>query len=286
MSATILDGRAAAQQLRELLMARFAAFQAEYRLTPCLAVIHILGDAPAERYLRSIRKQCQKMGAAFRLVELPADVSQADLETTLDQLSADPTVHGILLQLPLPPARSLQAAVLHLDHRKDVDGIHPTNAGLLAQGEPTLVANPPAAGMALFEHYGIDLSGAEVAMVGWGTMVGRPMTSLLLRAGATVTVCHSLTRDLAAITRRCTVVVVAVGKAGLITGEMLQPGAVVVDFGINVQPDGSVVGDVDFASASQVASAITPVPGGTGPLTNLMLLRNVLTAAQELIAAD
>ncbi|NJK81559.1 MAG: bifunctional 5,10-methylenetetrahydrofolate dehydrogenase/5,10-methenyltetrahydrofolate cyclohydrolase [Chloroflexaceae bacterium] len=281
MPATLLDGRAVAQQMRATLQDEVGLFQQQYGYPPRLAVVQVAGVAASDRYVRNIRKQCEAVGMAFQLELLPEDVAQAVLEQQLAHLSAEAAVHGILLQLPLPAHLSLQQALFQLDYRKDVDGIHPTNAGLLVQGQPALLPNPPAGGIALLKHYNIPLKGRNVAMVGWGMVVGRPMTALLLRENATVLVCHSQTADIPAILRVCDIVVVAVGKPELITGEMLRPGAVVIDFGINVQPDGSMVGDVDFNSAFELASAITPVPGGTGPMTNVMLLQNVLMAARQ-----
>jgi methylenetetrahydrofolate dehydrogenase (NADP+)/methenyltetrahydrofolate cyclohydrolase len=172
-------------------------------------------------------------------------------------------------------------AIARLDPRKDVDGAHPYNAGLLALDRPSLVPNTPAGGMELLRHYGIAPSGKRAVVVGRSAVVGKPMALLLLREHATVTICHSRTPDLAAVVREADIVVAAAGRAGLITGAMLRPGAVVVDFGINVLDDGAVVGDVDFTSAAEIAGAITPVPGGTGPVTNVMLLRNVLQAARS-----
>ncbi|MFP4437941.1 MAG: bifunctional 5,10-methylenetetrahydrofolate dehydrogenase/5,10-methenyltetrahydrofolate cyclohydrolase [Chloroflexaceae bacterium] len=281
MSTTILDGRALAQQLRAELRADIAAFTDQYAHPPQLAIVQVQGDAASDRYVRSIRKICDNTGLAFHLAQLPADTTQAALEQSLSQLSADPAVHGVLLQMPLPAPLSAEQAVLHLDYRKDVDGIHPISAGLLAQGRSALVPNTPAGGMELLRHYGIELEGKRAAMIGRSAVVGRPMAALLLLADATVTICHLRTPDLGAVLRECEIVAVAAGSPGLVTGAMLRPGAVVIDFGINVQDDGSITGDVDFASAAEVAGAITPVPGGTGPVTNVMLLRSVLTAARN-----
>ncbi len=279
MTATLLDGRTVARKLRAALHAEISAFVAAQGITPCLSVVQVAGDPAADSYVRSIRKQCDSTGIAFQHEYLPADTSQMTLNRLLDRLSDDPAVQGILLQLPLPAQLDLHQALFHLDFRKDVDGIHPINAGLLSQGQPAMAACAPEGGMVLLAEYDIGLAGKHVAMVGWGASVGRPLTGMLLRANATVTVCHSQTRGLAEILRGCDIVAVAVGHANLITGDMLRPGAVVLDFGINVREDGAMVGDVEFASASAVAGAITPVPGGTGPMTNLILLRNVLKAA-------
>jgi methylenetetrahydrofolate dehydrogenase (NADP+)/methenyltetrahydrofolate cyclohydrolase len=280
MTAILLDGRSVARTRRAALRERIIGLHAEHGIVPCLAVVQVAGDPAADAYVRSIRKQCEQVSIVFLLEHLPADTSQATLNQTLARLSADPMVQGILLQLPLPDHLDLHHALLHLDFHKDVDGIHPTNAGLLAQGQPAMAACASAGGMALLHHYDIPIEGKHVAMVGWGMAVGRPLTGMLLRANATVTVCHAHTVGLVDILKTCEIVAVAVGHSNLITGEMLRPGAVVLDFGINVQPDESIVGDVDFASASRVASAITPVPGGTGPMTNVILLENVLKATE------
>jgi methylenetetrahydrofolate dehydrogenase (NADP+)/methenyltetrahydrofolate cyclohydrolase len=212
---------------------------------------------------------------------LPANVTQAKLLATIKTLNAEPSVDGILLQLPLPAGLDGQAAILAIDYRKDVDGVHPINAGLLAQGRPGFVPNTPAGGMALLKHYGLAVAGKRAAVVGRSAIVGRPMAALLTAADATVTLCHSRTADLGATLRQCEIVCVAAGRAGLVTAKMIAPGAVVIDFGTNVGADGSLVGDVDFAAVSEIASAITPVPGGTGPVTNVMLMQNLLRAASR-----
>lgn len=285
MAATILDGRALARELRAELRAEVQAFVAHYDIVPHLAVVQVQGDAASERYAASIRKLCDTIGVRFSLHLLPEGTPQETLEATIQGLSDAPDVHGILIEMPLPAHFSAQRAVLRLDHLKDVDGVHPLNVGLLAQGQHALTPNTPAGGMELLHRYGIALERKRAAVVGYSDVVGRPMAEMLLADHATVTICHEFTPDLGSVLRECEVVVVAVGKAGLVTGAMLQPGAVVVDFGINVQPDGSMVGDVEFASASEVASAITPVPGGTGPVTNTMLMRNLLIATRRQIEA-
>jgi methylenetetrahydrofolate dehydrogenase (NADP+) / methenyltetrahydrofolate cyclohydrolase len=188
-------------------------------------------------------------------------------------------VSGVMLHVPLPKHLDAAGAIARLDPRKDVDGVHPHSAGLLAQGLPGLVPNTPAGGMELLHRYGVPVQGRRAAVVGRSIVVGKPMALLLLQEHATVTICHSRTPDLAAVVREADIVVAATGKPGLITGAMIKPGATVVDFGVNTLDDGTLVGDVDFASAAEVAGAITPVPGGTGPVTNVMLLRNVLKAA-------
>jgi methylenetetrahydrofolate dehydrogenase (NADP+)/methenyltetrahydrofolate cyclohydrolase len=282
MTATILDGRALARTLREELRADIERFIAVNGAAPALAVVQVVGDPASERYVRAIRKGCDDVGIAFVEHALPPDTDQAALDATVAELSGDDQVDGVLLQMPLPKGLDAGSAIARLDPRKDVDGVHPTSAGLLAQGQPCLVPNTPAGGMELLRRHDIRLAGKRAVVVGRSNIVGKPMALLLLQEHATVTIAHSRTPDLAELLREADVVVAAVGKAGVITGAMLRPGAIVIDFGINVLDDGSVVGDVDFASASEVAGAITPVPGGTGPVTNVMLLRNVLQAAREL----
>jgi methylenetetrahydrofolate dehydrogenase (NADP+)/methenyltetrahydrofolate cyclohydrolase len=280
MTATILDGRALAKTLREELRTDVQTWIANAGAAPALAVVQVAGDSASERYVRSIQKACSDVGIAFVHRLLPADSAQSALETSVRELSADRAISGILLQLPLPASLSSAGAIAQLDPRKDVDGVHPISAGLLAQGLPCLLPNTPAGGMALLRRNGIALAGKRALVVGRSNIVGKPMALLLLQENATVTIAHSRTPDLAGTIRAAEIVIAAVGRAGLITGAMLRPGAVVVDFGINVLDDGAMVGDVDFASAVEVAGAITPVPGGTGPVTNVMLLRNVLQAAR------
>ena len=281
MTATILDGRALAKTLREELRAEIQAFVASTGVAPVLAVVQVAGDPAADRYVRSLQKACGDTGITFAHRLLPADIAQSTLEATVRELSDDGAISGILLQLPLPAGLSAAGAIAQLDPRKDVDGVHPISAGLLAQGLPCLVPNTPAGGMELLRRNGIALAGKRALVVGRSNIVGKPMALLLLQENATVTIAHSRTPDLAGMVREAEIVVAAVGRAGLITGAMLRPGAVVVDFGINVLDDGTMVGDVDFGSAAEVAGAITPVPGGTGPVTNVMLLRNVLQAARD-----
>jgi len=280
MAATILDGRALAKTMREELRAEVQQFIQIHEAAPTLAVVQVAGDAASDSYVRSINKACEAAGITFLHQLLPGDTPQERLEMTIRTLSADNTVHGVLLQLPLPKGLDATGAIAQLDPRKDVDGVTPTSAGLLAQGLPSLLPNTPAGGMELLRRNGIRLAGQRAVVIGRSNIVGKPMALLLLREHATVTIAHSRTPDLAAVVREADIVAAAVGRAGIITGDMLKPGAVVVDFGINLLDDGRMVGDVDFESAAAVAGAITPVPGGTGPVTNMMLLRNVLQAAR------
>lgn len=280
MSACILDGKALAQELRAEAAAQIAELRTQIDRPPTIAVVQVGDDPAATRYVRSIDRLCQSLGAACRAIALPAETAQADLEATVATLSADDRIDGILLQLPLPAGLTLDGVLSRLAPEKDLDGIHPINAGLLAQGRPTLTPNTPAGGIELMRRYGIDIRGRRAAVVGRSAIVGRPMALLLLQADATVTICHSRTPDLGAVLRECDIIAAAAGRPGLITADMVKPGATVIDFGTNVLADGSMVGDVDFAAVAEVAGAITPVPGGTGPVTNIMLMRNLITATR------
>jgi methylenetetrahydrofolate dehydrogenase (NADP+)/methenyltetrahydrofolate cyclohydrolase len=280
MTARILDGKAIAQTLRAEAQAEIAALHDALGRAPGLAVVQVEGDPASSRYVRTIGKLCEAVGTAFRLELLPADASQDALDAVIAALNADRAVDGVLIQMPLPARLSAERAIMALDYHKDVDGVHPINAGLLAQGRAALAPNTPAGGMELLRRYGVELRGRRAAVVGRSAIVGRPMAQLLTLADATVTVCHSRTPDLGAVLRECEIVCVAAGRPGLVTADMIRPGAVVVDFGTNVREDGSLAGDVDFAAVVEVAGAITPVPGGTGPVTNTMLMRNVITAAK------
>ncbi len=280
MTATILDGRALAQELKAEAQAEIAILAQRLGRAPSLVVVQVGNDPASSRYVRTIGKLCNSVGATFHLELLPAEAPQADLLAIIRTLNGEQAVDGILIQMPLPGHLDATEAILAIDYRKDVDGVHPINAGLLAQGRPGIVPNTPAGGMELLRRNGIELRGKRAAVVGRSAIVGRPMAQLLLQADATVTVCHSRTPDLGAVLRECEVVCVATGRPGLITADMIRPGAVVVDFGTNVTADGSLVGDVDFATVVEVAGAITPVPGGTGPVTNAMLLKNLNDAAQ------
>ncbi|WP_322821762.1 bifunctional 5,10-methylenetetrahydrofolate dehydrogenase/5,10-methenyltetrahydrofolate cyclohydrolase [Chloroflexus sp.] len=280
MSARILDGKALAQELRAEAAAQIAELRTQIDRPPTIAVVQVGDDPAATRYVRSIDRLCQSLGAACRAIALPSETAQADLEATVATLSADDRIDGILLQLPLPAGLTLDGVLSRLAPEKDLDGIHPINAGLLAQGRPTLIPNTPAGGIELLRRYGIDIRGRRAAVVGRSAIVGRPMALLLLQADATVTICHSRTPDLGAVLRECDIVAAAAGRPGLITADMVKPGATVIDFGTNVLADGSMVGDVDFAAVAEVAGAITPVPGGTGPVTNVMLMRNLITATR------
>jgi methylenetetrahydrofolate dehydrogenase (NADP+)/methenyltetrahydrofolate cyclohydrolase len=234
-------------------------------------------------YLERILKACAAVGIGGRLVDVEGDdaaAQAAELTAALHRLSDDRTVSGIIVQMPLPAGIGLKVVVDAIDPLKDIDGIHPLNAGLLRLGYEGFVPATAHAALEMLERSGVTIPGAEAVVIGRSPVVGMPVAFMLVKNGATVTVCHSRTRDLATHTRRADIVVVAAGHPGLVTGAMLKPGAVVIDVGINVV-DGHIVGDVDFATAREVASAITPVPGGVGPLTNALLLAHLVRAAQR-----
>lgn len=280
MTALILEGRALAKTLREELREAVHTFTAATGVIPALTVVRVEGDPSSERYLRTIRKSCEELGLRFAERLLSGDTSQTVLEQTVREVNQDPQVHGVLLHLPLPEHFNPTDVIVQIDPLKDVDGVHPFNAGLLAQERPRFVPNTPAGGMELLQRYHLPVEGKRATVIGRSVVVGKPMAMMLMAADATVTVCHLKTQDLAAAVRDAEILVCAAGEPGLITGDMLTPGVVIIDFGINVLEDGRIVGDVDYGSALEVAGAITPVPGGTGPVTNMMLLRNVLRAAQ------
>jgi len=280
VTARILDGRSLSRQTVEDVRGAIAARAASGRPVPTIAVVRV-GEEPASvRYAAQIQKMFLRAGGGFQLAVLPETASESDLEATLAGLSRDPTVNGILLQLPLPAGFEVLRAFQTIDPAKDVDGVTAVNAGRLFLNHGRyFIPNTPFGGLELLRRSGITIAGKHAVVVGRSEIVGRPMAVLLLRENATVTICHSRTADLAYFTRQADVLVVATGRPGLIRGEMVKPGAVVVDFGINVVDD-HVVGDVDFTSVVEVAGAITPVPGGTGPMTNAMLLRNTWQAAE------
>jgi methylenetetrahydrofolate dehydrogenase (NADP+)/methenyltetrahydrofolate cyclohydrolase len=289
--ARLIDGNAVAKAVREDLKAEVAEL-ATKGIVPGLTVV-LVGDDPASAvYVRSKEKTSVELGMKGATIKLPSSTSQVDLERLIDQLNADPTVHGILVQSPLPKHMDENTIVRRIDPTKDVDGFHPINVGKLLIGEKDGFAPcTPAGVQELLVRYGVDTTGKEAVVIGRSNIVGKPMAALLVQSGVgancTVTVCHSRTRDLAAHTRRADIVIAAIGKPEVITGDMIRPGAVVIDVGINRVPDASapkgykLVGDVHFESARQVASLITPVPGGVGPMTIAMLLKNTVRAARQ-----
>jgi methylenetetrahydrofolate dehydrogenase (NADP+) / methenyltetrahydrofolate cyclohydrolase len=281
--ARLLEGAPIAEEIRGKVAADVAGFVATNGRPPGLAVVVCGRSAPSMVYLERILKACAAVGIEARFVDVAGDDSaaqEAELAGVLRQLGEDVTVSGVIVQMPLPPGIRLRTVVDAIDPRKDIDGIHPLNAGLLRLGFEGFVPATAHAALEILERSGAPISGADAVVIGRSPVVGMPVAFMLVKGGATVTVCHSKTRDLAAHTRRADIVVVAAGQPGLLTGAMLKPGAVVVDVGINVV-DGRIVGDVDFASAREVAAAITPVPGGVGPLTNALLLAHLVRAAQR-----
>jgi methylenetetrahydrofolate dehydrogenase (NADP+)/methenyltetrahydrofolate cyclohydrolase len=272
MTAELLKGGPVAAEIREGVAADVAAFKEEFGYTPELAIVVVGADAPSMVYLERILKGCEKVGLDGRLVELEDDCTSKELARAIGALGAEQEVAGIIVQQPLPDCIPLRVVLDTLDPRKDIDGIHPLNAGLLALGYEGYLPATAHASVELLKRSGV--------VVGRSNVIGKPAAQLLLRENATVTTCHSRTPDLAAVLREADIVVVAVGRARMVTGDMLKPGAVVVDVGINVV-DGQLVGDVDFESAAEVASAITPVPGGVGPLTNAILLTHLMRAARD-----
>jgi methylenetetrahydrofolate dehydrogenase (NADP+)/methenyltetrahydrofolate cyclohydrolase len=279
MPAHLLDGRATAARYLAEVKEEAARFEQERGRKASLAVVLVGEDQASLVYVRRIVRGFAEAGLAAEAVTLPAETDAATVIDRIRGLNDDPAVDGILLQLPLPKGLPTETIVSAIDPDKDVDGVTPTQAGRLLLGQPALVPNTPAGGLALLEAYSIPISGAEAVIVGRSAIVGKPLALLLLAAHATVTICHTRTRDLGAVTRRADILCVAAGRAGLIDGTMIKPGAVVLDFGVN-STDAGLVGDVDAESAREVAGFLTPVPGGTGPMTNVMLMRNTLAAAR------
>ena len=275
----LLRGGPVATAIREQVAADVAAFKAEYGWAPTLAVLVVGADAPSLVYLHKILDGCRLVGIGDRLVELPADASEGDVSEALAGLQADPRVAGIIVQQPLPRTIGLRAVIDTLDPMRDIDGIHPLNAGLLSLGYDGFLPATAHASVEILKQSGIPIVGKHCVVVGRSNVIGKPASLLMLRENATVTVCHSKTQDLPGIVRTADIVIVAIGKANFVKGDWLKPGAVVVDVGINVV-DGKLVGDVEFESAAKVASAITPVPGGVGPLTNAILLTHLVRAAR------
>ena len=277
--AIIIDGKAVGARIREEVAAEVKHLVAERGAPPGLATV-LVGDDPASRiYVAGKHRACEEVGIASIGRELAADTSEEDLLAVVAELNADPAVSGIIVQLPLPPHLDGARATSAVDPAKDVDGLTPTNAGLLVQGRDGLVSATPSGVMELLRVYDTPLEGAHAVVVGRSDLVGKPVAALLLAQNATVTMCHSRTRDLAAVCRSADVLVAAVGRPRLITGEMVREGATVIDVGMNRTEEG-LVGDVDFEAAARRARAITPVPGGVGPMTIAMLLRNTLKAAR------
>ena len=279
--ATRIDGKLISAQIREEIKEETAAFQKENGFLPGLAVI-IVGENPASQvYVRNKKKACEEVGFYSRVYELPESTAQAELNALVDELNNDDAIHGILVQLPLPKHLDETEVLLRIDPEKDVDAFHPYHGGKIMIGDYSFLPCTPAGVMALLERTGVEIAGKKCVVIGRSNIVGKPMAMLLLHANGTVTICHSRTKNLAEVTREADILVVAIGKADFVTADMVKPGAVVIDVGMNRREDGKLTGDVDFASVEPIASAITPVPGGVGPMTITMLLKNTLTAARN-----
>lgn len=278
--AILLDGKAIAAEINAELATRAAALTAR-GAEPCLAVV-IAGENPAsEIYVRNKRRACKKIGIKSVLARLPSDISQADLISEIEKLNADKSVHAILVQLPLPKHIDEIAALDAISAEKDADGFHVINAGKLLTGRDCTLPCTPAGCMELLRRARVPMNGAEAVVVGRSNIVGKPMALLLQRENCTVTMCHSRTKNLSEHVRRADIVICAAGRRGLITADMLKPGAAVIDVGINRDEDGKVVGDVDFVAAEKIAGWITPVPGGVGPMTIALLMKNTILAAEK-----
>lgn len=279
MAAEILSGKEMSENLRKEIAERVARLK-ERGITPGLAVI-LVGDDPAsEIYVRNKGNGCAEVGMYSRTIRMPAETSQEELEAAIEGLNTDSQIHGILVQLPLPKHLDEQAALAKILPEKDVDGFHLINAGHMLTGTDGVIACTPRGALYMIKSTGVDLNGKEAVVIGRSNIVGKPMAMLLMRENCTVTICHSRTKDLAAHTRRADILVAAVGKAGFVTADMVKPGAIVIDVGIN-RVDGKVRGDVDFDAVKEVAGWITPVPGGVGKMTITMLLANAVEAAER-----
>jgi len=278
MTATIIDGKAIAKDIRRELKTEVTAFTEAHGVQPLLAAV-LVGDDPASHvYVRNKRRSCKRTGMGSRLIELPADTSEAALAAVIDELNADPSVHGILVQSPLPKHMDEFGLVRRVDPLKDVDCFHPENVGLLDAKRARFQACTPAGVIELLDRSGVELSGANAVVLGRSMIVGRPLSLLLTDRHATVTVCHTRTRDVAAVCAGADVLVAAAGVPRLVSADWVKPGAVVIDVGTN-QTDDGLCGDVDHGPVSEIAGMITPVPGGVGPMTIAMLMKNVLRAA-------
>ncbi|MBO5042280.1 MAG: bifunctional methylenetetrahydrofolate dehydrogenase/methenyltetrahydrofolate cyclohydrolase FolD [Clostridia bacterium] len=279
--AQIIDGKAISAAVRAEITEETKTLIAETGLTPGLAVVIVGNDPASQVYVRNKRKACTEVGFYSEAYELPEETTQEELEALVDKLNLDPKIHGILVQLPLPRHLDEQRILLRIRPEKDVDAFHPYNVGRIMIGDYNYLPCTPAGVMELLKRSGVDVSGKECVVVGRSNIVGKPMAMLLLQANGTVTICHSRTKNLSETTRRADILVAAIGKPEFFTADMVKEGAVVIDVGMNRRPsDGKLCGDVDFASVEPVASYITPVPGGVGPMTITMLMQNTLRAAK------
>ncbi len=283
MTARIIDGKAVAKKLRAEYKARIAELVSTHGLTPGLAVI-LVGQNPASKlYVSNKVRACEDVGIRSERIEMPADISEEALLSEIDRLNADPQVHGILVQLPLPPHIEVRSVLERISAAKDVDGFHLYNVGGLLTGSTVFPPCTPYGVQKLLEHENVEIAGRNVCVVGASNIVGKPVAMMLMQQDATVSICHKLTRDLAMFTLMADILVVAAGVPNLIVPQMVRTGAVVIDVGINRLPDGRIVGDVDFEGVREKASLISPVPGGVGPMTVTMLLFNTLRSAERTV---
>ncbi len=289
MTAEIMNGRALAKEIKQEVIAEVEAFKRAHGFVPAIAVVRIGEDPASVSYAKMIRKNFEGVGMRFSLYVLPELASQVEAHSLISELNADDSVQGIMLQEPIPSGIDVAAVKAALSPEKDVDGVSPINAGRLALAAPVgrpsgvldyLVPATPLGGLEILKRYDVQIEGQQAVVVGRSSIVGKPMAFLLMQHQATVTICHSRTVDLAAVCREADILCAAVGRAKIITADMIKPGAVVIDFGFN-RLEGKWVGDVDFEAAKEVAGMITPVPGGTGSMTNVMLMKNVLEAARR-----
>ncbi len=280
----ILDGKVVAQKVLDDVRAGVERLRLSSGVVPGLAVVLVGADPASAVYVRNKKKMATSLGIASPDFVYPDQLKREELLGLIDQLNADPAIHGILVQLPLPNGLDEDEAVTRIAPQKDVDGLHPINLGRLLAGMPTVAPCTPAGCIEILDHYGAELKGAEAVVVGRSRLVGKPLAQLLLARHATVTMCHTRTRDLPAHTRRAEILCVAAGRPRMITGDMVKPGAWVIDVGVNRLDTGKLAGDVDFESVAPKVHAITPVPGGVGPMTVAMLMRNTLRAAERAVS--
>ena len=279
--AEIIDGKLVSAATREKLKNEVKIFSDKFGVAPGLAVILVGNDPASAVYVRNKHKGCLEVGMTSYQIELPEKTTEEELLAKIDELNNDSKVNGILVQLPLPKHINEEKVINRISPMKDVDAFHPQNVGRIMIGNYTFLPCTPAGIIELLDYYKVDLTGKRCVVIGRSNIVGKPMAMLLLERHGTVTVCHSRTKDLKEITREADIIVVAIGKAGFLTADMVKNGAIVIDVGINRMPDGKLCGDVDFSDVSKVASMITPVPGGVGPMTITMLLKNTLEAAKN-----
>lgn len=279
--AELIIGKLVSAEVRKSLQNEIKEFISETGVTPGLAVI-LVGNNPASAvYVRNKHKACLEVGINSYEITMPEETTEEELLSKINELNQDKNVHGILVQLPLPKHISEDKVINSISPEKDVDAFHPANVGKIVSGKYDFIPCTPAGVMELLHFYNVEISGKECVVIGRSNIVGKPMALLLLAENGTVTICHSRTKDLKEVTKRADILVVAIGKANFVTADMVKPGAVVIDVGINRLDDGKLAGDVDFDAVSEVASMITPVPGGVGPMTITMLLKNTLTAAKK-----